>query len=91
MSGESGLAHFCRRYNITSSLFYHCKKQYSRGIFNNEPTAEGALRDRVEKLERLEGRLRMENELQENRLQYSTSGKCRLTGEEGVNSISNKG
>jgi transposase len=73
MSGESGPAQLCRRHNITSSLLYHWKKQYSRGKFNNEPTAEGALRDRVEKLERLVGRLTLENELLKKGLQYSAS------------------
>ncbi len=38
MSGESRPAQLCRRYNITSSVLYHWKKQYSRGKFNNEPT-----------------------------------------------------
>jgi hypothetical protein len=55
LSGESGAAQLCRRHNITSSLLYHWKKQYSRGKFNNEPTEEGALRDSIEKLERLVG------------------------------------
>jgi transposase-like protein len=47
MSGESRPAQLCRRYNITSSVLYHWKKQYCRGKFNNEPTEEGALRDRM--------------------------------------------
>jgi transposase-like protein len=62
MSGESRPAQLCRRYSITSSVLYHWKKQYSRGKFNNEPTEEGALQDRIEKLERLVGRLTLENE-----------------------------
>ena len=73
LSGESGPAQLCRWYNITSSLLYHWKKQYSRGKFNNEPTEEGALRDRIEKLERLVGRLTLENELLKKGLQYSAS------------------
>ena len=73
LSGESRPAQLCRRHNITSSLLYHWKKQYSRGKFNNEPTAEGALRDRIEKLERLVGRLTLENELLKKGLQYSAS------------------
>ena len=73
LSGESGPAQLCRRHNITSSLLYHWKKQYSRGKFNNEPTEEGALRDRVEKLERLVGKLTLENELLKKGLQYSAS------------------
>ena len=60
LSGESRPAQLCRRYNISSSLLYHWKRQYSRGKFNNEPTEEGALRDRIEKLERLVGRLTLE-------------------------------
>jgi len=73
MSGESRPARLCRRYNITSSVLYHWKKQYSRGKFNNEPTEEGALRDRIEKLERLVGKLTLENEFLKKGLQYSIS------------------
>jgi transposase len=73
LSGESHPAQLCRRHNITSSLLYHWKRQYSRGKFNNEPTAEGALRDRVEKLERLVGKLTLENDLLKRGLQYSAS------------------
>ena len=62
LSGESSPAQLCRRYNIGSSLLYHWKRQYSRGKFNNEPTEEAALKDRVEKLERLVGKLTLENE-----------------------------
>ena len=73
LSGESGPAQLCRRYNITSSLLYHWKKQYSRGKFNNEPTVEGALKDRIEKLERLVGKLTLENEVLKKGLQHSVS------------------
>jgi transposase-like protein len=31
LSGESRPAQLCRRHNISSSLLYHWKKQYSRG------------------------------------------------------------
>ena len=62
LSGESRQAQLCRRHNISSSVLYHWKKQYSRGKFNNEPTEEAALKDRIEKLERLVGRLTLENE-----------------------------
>jgi transposase len=62
LSGESRAAQLCRRHNIGSSLLYHWKRQYSRGKFDNEPTEEAALKDRVEKLERLVGKLTLENE-----------------------------
>jgi len=71
MSGQSRPAQLCRRYNITSSVLYHWKRQYSRGKFNNEPTEEGALKDRIEKLECLVGRLTLENEFLKKGLQYS--------------------
>jgi transposase-like protein len=71
LSGESRPAQLCRRYNISSSVLYHWKKQYSRGKFNNEPTEEAALRDRVEKLERLVGKLTLENEFLKRGLQRS--------------------
>ena len=73
LSGESRQAQLCRRHNITSSLLYHWKKQYGRGKFNNEPTAEAALTDRIEKLERLVGRLTLENEFLKKGLQSSLS------------------
>jgi len=73
MSGESRPAQLCRRYNISASVLYHWKKQYSRGKFNNEPTEEAALKDRIEKLERLVGRLTLENEFLKRGLQHSLS------------------
>jgi len=62
LSGESRLAQLYRRYCISSSLLCHWKEQYSRGKFNNEPTAEAALKDRIEKLERPVGKLTLKNE-----------------------------
>ena len=73
LSGESRPAQLCRRYNISASVLYHWKKQYSRGKFNNEPTEEAALKDRIEKLERLVGRLTLENEFLKKGLQNSLS------------------
>lgn len=73
LSGESRPAQLCRRYNISSSLLYHWKRQYSRGKFDNEPTEEAALKDRIEKLERLVGKLTLENELLKKGLQNSLS------------------
>src|SRR3989304_4090928 len=73
LSGESRPAQLCRRHNISSSVLYHWKKQYSRGKFNNEPTEEAALKDRIDKLERLVGRLTLENEFLKRGLQHSLS------------------
>lgn len=73
VSGESRAAQLCRRHNISTGLLYHWKKQYVRGKFNNEPTEEAALKDRIEKLERLVGRLTLENEFLKKGLQHSLS------------------
>jgi transposase len=73
LSGESRPAQLCRRHNISSSLLYHWKKQYGRGKFNNEPSSEGALKDRIERLERLVGRLTLENEFLKKGLEHSLS------------------
>jgi transposase len=73
LSGESRTAQLCRRHNISPSLLYYWKRQYSRGKFNNEPTEEAALKDRIEKLERLVGRLTLENEFLKRGLQNSLS------------------
>ncbi len=86
LTGESRPAQICRRHNISSSLLYHWKKQYGRGKFNNEPTAEAALKDRIEKLERLVGRLTLENEFLKKGLQNSLSqsernGKSLVSGD----------
>ena len=88
MSGESRPAQLCRRYNITSSVLYHWKKQYSRGKFNNEPTEEGALRDRIEKLERLVGKLTLENEVLERGLQHSLNQSQRNGKSSGYGDVS---
>ena len=73
MSGVSRPAQLCRRHNITPSLLYHWKKQYSLGKFNNEPIEGAALKDRIEKLERLVGKLTLENEFLKKGLQHSLS------------------
>jgi len=73
LSGESRPAQLCRRHNVSPSLLYHWKRQYSLGKFNNEPIQEAALKDRIEKLERLVGRLTLENDLLKRGLQNSVS------------------
>jgi len=88
MTGESRPAQLCRRYNMTSSVLYHWKKQYSRGKFNNEPTEEGALKDRIEKLERLVGKLTLENEFLKRGLQHSLSQSRRNGKSSGYGDVS---
>ena len=87
-SGESHPAQLCRRHNISSSLLYHWKRQYSRGKFNNEPTEEAALKDRIEKLERLVGKLTLENEFLTRGLQNSLSQSPRHGKPSGCTGVS---
>ena len=93
--GESRPAQLCRRHNISSSLLYHWKRQYSLGKLANEPIEEAALKDRIEKLERLVGRLTLENELLKRGLQNSVSQRApngKSSGSTGVSgSISGGG
>ena len=73
LSGMSRPAQLCRRYSIVPSLLAHWQKQYSLGKFNNEPVKEAAMQDRIEKLERLVGKLTLENEFLKKGLQSSLS------------------
>jgi len=43
LSGQSWPAQVCRRYEISSSLLCHWKRQYARGKFNNEPVVHQKL------------------------------------------------
>jgi transposase-like protein len=72
MSGVRYPDQLCR-HNITPSLLYHWKKQYRLGKFDNEPIEEAALKDRIEKLERLVGKLTLEKEFLKKGLQPSLS------------------
>jgi transposase len=69
LSRTTGPAQLARRYNLSSGLLYHWKNQYARGKLNNEPTEEAALRDRVSQLEKMLGKLTLENEFLKKTLQ----------------------
>jgi transposase-like protein len=88
LSGASRPAQLCRRHNISSSLLYHWKRQYSLGKFNNEPIEEAALKDRIEKLERLVGKLTLENEFLKKGLQNSISQSQRNGKSSGYTGVS---
>jgi len=60
LSGMSTPAQLTRRYEISSGLLYHWKDQYAKGRFDNEPSKEAALEDRVHQLEQLVGKLTLE-------------------------------
>jgi transposase len=73
LSGVSRPAQLCRRHNIGASLLYHWKKQYGLGKLNNEPVKEAAMLDKIEKLERMVGKLAMENEFLKKALQNNVN------------------
>jgi len=62
LSGVSTAAQLCRRHHLSSRLLYHWKKQYAQGGYDNEPTKEAALEERVRQLEQMLGKVILENE-----------------------------
>lgn len=71
LSGVSTPAQIIRRYEISSSLLYHWKRQYARGGFDNAPNREVALEERIRQLEQLVGKLTLENEFLKKAVQRS--------------------
>jgi len=62
-SGLEPLAAVLRRYEISSGIYYRWAEKYQRGQLDNEPTREGALRNKVAELERKVGQQAMEIDL----------------------------
>jgi transposase len=62
ISGVSTAAQLSRRHHLSSSLLYHWKRQYAQGTYDNEPTQEAALEERVRQLEQMLGKVILENE-----------------------------
>jgi transposase len=75
LSGTSIPAQLCRQYEISASLLYHWKRQYSRGRYGQEPTGVGALENRIRELERLVGELTFENRLLKKAAELSAGGR----------------
>ena len=62
LSETAGPAELCRRYNISSGQLYTWKRQYANGKLDSEPSREAELEARVRDLERLLGKVTLENE-----------------------------
>ena len=62
LSETVGSAELCRRYNISSGQLYTWKRQYADGKLDAEPSKEAELAARVQELERLLGKVTLENE-----------------------------
>ena len=80
LSGFSTAAQLMRRHEISSGLLYHWKDQYTKGRFDNPPTHEAALEERVRQLEQLVGRLTLENEFLKKAVQRSLAPSKRSGG-----------
>lgn len=52
----------CRRHNISSGQLYTWRRQYTQGKLDHEPSREAELAARVKELERLLGKVTLENE-----------------------------
>lgn len=51
-----------RKYSVAYQVIKYWQKAYELGRLDNEPTTESGLKERTEQLERMVGRLTMENE-----------------------------
>ena len=57
------VAEICRRYEISSGMLYYWKRRSDKGLLDGNPNKETVLEKRVAELERMVGKLTMENEL----------------------------
>lgn len=62
-AGMMTVAQAMRQYEASSNLIYRWLDQYEHGRLENEPTAEGALENKIAELERKVGQQAMEIEL----------------------------
>jgi len=62
LSETAGSVKLCRRYNISSGQLYTWKRQYASGNLDQEPSRVAELEARVRDLERLLGKVTLENE-----------------------------
>lgn len=69
LSGINTPAQIIRKHNISSGLMHYWKKRYALGKFENEPRHDLALKERIKELERMVGRLTMDNDLLKKALQ----------------------
>lgn len=73
LSGISTPATLCRKHGIARPVLSRWQKQYAKGKFDNEPIAEVIIQERVQQLERMVGRLTMDNDLLKKALKHALS------------------
>lgn len=72
LSRASTLGQLSRRLDVSSGLVLHWKKRYEEGGLAEGPSGnEKELRSRVEQLERMVGRLTMENDLLKKAVEFT--------------------
>jgi transposase len=62
LSETASPTELCRRYNLSSGQLYTWKKQYAQGKLDRAPSREAELAARVRELERMLGKVTLENE-----------------------------
>jgi len=80
LSETSTPTELCRRYTISSGQLYIWRKQYAAGKLDPEPSKEAELAARARELERLVGKLTLENEFLKKALQNSLAHTERKEG-----------
>jgi len=73
LSGEVSTASVCRKYTIAYPLLQRWREDYAMGRLENEPTTQAGYEERIARLERMIGKLAMENEVLKKALQRVTS------------------
>ena len=72
LSRAASLAQLSRRLEVSSGLILYWKKRYEAGGLTEGPSSnERELRSRIEQLERMVGRLTMENDLLKKAVEYT--------------------
>lgn len=72
LSRGASLGQLSRRLEVSSGLILHWKKRYEAGGFTEGPSSdEKELRSRIEQLERMVGRLTMENDLLKKAVEFT--------------------
>ena len=69
MSETATIATLCRRYHIAYPVIARWKKDYADGKLDNEPCTESGYQEKIARLERMVGRLTMENDTLKKALQ----------------------
>jgi transposase len=69
LSEVSTPAQIVRKYEISSGLLYHWKKQYAKGGFGNSASKDAAQEERVRQLEQMLGKAYLEIEILKKALQ----------------------